>query len=375
MLIRTFTAPTVAGALKQVKKEMGGQAMILKTRRCPGDEALRTGDRFEVIACVDNNIVREKGLHRRPETITPHENVSPKSRLGRADDGDNDLPGNDMASVKIHRLLNRILHRERSPEIYADLPPDARAVFLNLVDADVPFEIAGRLGREIAHGVMSGGDLETLSLDIVENEISSLTGNVRGLRGGMKLAFVGPGGAGKTSVMGKIAARIVTEFGQKIKLNTLDKMKITARRELSAYSDLLRVPLVDSENDSEIPDDDAIVMIDTPSIGKNRDSNAELSEKLAALAVDMTFMVFSAGMRSSDLIDLIPELENLRPDYLIATHLDQSPRWGGLPTMAEYLEKPLVFVTDAPAGVGRLKEPQPRLIAEHLLYGEVREND
>ena len=50
MIIKSFTADSVAAALKEVRAELGGEAVVLKTRQLvnPGDS-----NRIEITACLD----------------------------------------------------------------------------------------------------------------------------------------------------------------------------------------------------------------------------------------------------------------------------------------------------------------------------------
>jgi hypothetical protein len=80
-------------------------------------------------------------------------------------------------------------------------------------------------------------------------------------------------------------------------------------------------------------------------------------------------------MRSADLIARIEAFRKFRPNLLIATHLDQTHRWGGMFAAAECLQVPIAFVTSTPGGIGRLMSPDPVQVARHLIRMEVSEND
>ena len=56
MIVKSFTANTVAGALKKVRGELGGDAVILKTKRLQPDQQLVAGAKVEEV--IDK--VREK---------------------------------------------------------------------------------------------------------------------------------------------------------------------------------------------------------------------------------------------------------------------------------------------------------------------------
>ncbi len=53
MIVKSFISDTVAGALKRARTELGGDAVILKTRRLEGVSPASAGGKVEVTACVD----------------------------------------------------------------------------------------------------------------------------------------------------------------------------------------------------------------------------------------------------------------------------------------------------------------------------------
>ena len=57
MIVKSFSSDTVAGALKKARTELGGDAVILKTRRLEALQAAATGDKVEVTACIDSAAV------------------------------------------------------------------------------------------------------------------------------------------------------------------------------------------------------------------------------------------------------------------------------------------------------------------------------
>ncbi|HDL03578.1 MAG TPA: hypothetical protein ENH25_05550, partial [candidate division Zixibacteria bacterium] len=97
----------------------------------------------------------------------------------------------------------------------------------------------------------------------------------------------------------------------------------------------------------------------------------KLAEELMSVAPDIVFFVFSVCNRSHDLIDSINMFENLSPTCLVASHLDETDRWGGITAMAEYLNIPVSYVTDSPGGIGELRVPDAAAIARRLLKLEV----
>ena len=102
---------------------------------------------------------------------------------------------------------------------------------------------------------------------VIENDLIS--------KGGI-FAFVGPTGAGKTTTIGKLAARYVLANGaDNVTLVTTDTMRIAAYEQLRTFSRILNVPvkIVDKNNSLERVlhslRDKALVLVDTAGLNRH----------------------------------------------------------------------------------------------------------
>jgi flagellar biosynthesis GTPase FlhF len=171
----------------------------------------------------------------------------------------------------------------------------------------------------------------------------------------MKIAFVGPRGGGKSSVMAKTAAQLTTRLGLSTRLVSLEHQ-------------------TKSEDEPILsPDDDknSVLLIDTPPIDRNRDPQMKMPERLNMMGVNQLFFVFSACSRTSDLINEADLFRLYAPTFMIATHLDETSRWGGIISMTDYMDSQLAFVTDTPGDSGELIAPNAHTLAAALLKREV----
>jgi flagellar biosynthesis protein FlhF len=377
MIIRTFTAPTVAAALKMIREEMGGDAIVLKTRICPEGEAVLTGNRVEVTACIDEKAVDAGKL--KVKGITGNKAKAPAVRRYEGADISHVIHSDNKADadslIRIEKTLSSILNLHRSPEIFKDVDSRLKNVFFSLLDADVPVEIAYRVSSDMADNIGLNDDVDSRAIEILKNEIASITVAGVGIQPGMKVTFAGPSGGGKSSVMAKVATQLSTRLRQKVRLASLDSAKISGFEELVEHSELIELADGISTETPGLPENDAVTLIDTPSIPRHPEEQSSLLKKLNAVNPDILFLVFSACARSRDLIDAIHVFESLSPSYLIVTHLDETERWGGMLAIAEYLHAPLAFVTDTPGGIGQLKTADPFRIAGRLLGREDYDSD
>ncbi len=369
MIIKSFTAETVAGALKLIREELGGAAVVLKTRVSNPSEFALTGNRVEVTACVDENSLPPRKARKLIQHNTEEKKVSPKSRaqntgskkLSSKTTGQNDFV------AKLEKKLDTILTLHNSTEPIGNLDPRLRAIYLNLLDADIPVEIARQQIKVIEGRMSFEEDIEKIALQVLQDELAGCLATDVRIEPGMKIAFAGFSGAGKTSALAKMAAHLTAQRGLRITLASLDNMKVAAYEEIGGYAEMLDVPLDISGILEKKYQKDTILLIDTPSITLRDESRAQWTQKINELKPDILFLVFSICTRSRDLVDSIIQFEGLKPTHLIASHLDESCRWGGILAMAKYLDIPLAYTSCSPGGAGTMECADPRAVASQIL--------
>ena len=92
------------------------------------------------------------------------------------------------------------------------------------------------------------------------------------------LLMIGPPGAGKTTVVAKLALLLRGE-GHPVRLGSCDKRKLLGRRELASYARLLQIPFENSNDERE----DSILLLDTASLAVSAGVGASSSERWAEL--------------------------------------------------------------------------------------------
>ncbi|UCD94041.1 MAG: hypothetical protein JSU69_09760 [Candidatus Zixiibacteriota bacterium] len=369
MIIKSFAAPTIAAALKVIREEMGGDAVVLKTSVCSKQEAALSGNKVEVTACID-----EKAVKKRPgkKTASPgkaHSKAKPfvsEASSASFSAGDDNL--HDPAHIE--RTLNQMLNAHISPELLTDMDDRVKDIFRNMIQADVPVEIAHRISRETAEILGESMQAEDAACEILKAELQVITAQNVQIEPGTKVAFIGPSGSGKTSVMAKVAAQLCTRFKQKTKLLSLDHMKLSAHGEAEDYSDFPELTVGSNREAEEKTEPGIIQLIDTPPISRDTNRRGRLLERIQAVKPDIIVLVFSVCSRADDLVGLMDSYKSFRPSFLVASHLDESDRWGGILAMAENMNLPVAFVTDGPGGEGALRPPDPERIARNLLRME-----
>ncbi|MDR0624443.1 MAG: flagellar biosynthesis protein FlhF [Treponema sp.] len=173
------------------------------------------------------------------------------------------------------------------------------------------------------------------------------------------MVLVGPTGVGKTTTIAKLAAIFGLDNGGRkgwsVRMITIDTFRIGAKAQLEAYGDIMELPVAYVDNYGGLKKEIAlsaeevdIVLVDT--IGKSpRDSAklGEMKELLDACGFQAeVYLVISAGVKSSDIQDILRQFEPFNYRSVILTKLDETARVGNVISALSDKGKPLSYITD-----------------------------
>ncbi len=268
-----------------------------------------------------------------------------------------------------------------------------------LGSADVPVEFVRSFERELAEATESDeeADVPAVAHRLLTARLAEMMVPHFDFVAGDRLVFVGPAGAGKSSVMGKLAFRLAIKEKMKVNLATLDSQKMAAHEEIASYADVLGVPLeeapwesngssgkrvsrsgwvdVDADADADKSDDAAdqtaghepVRFIDTPALPTDDEAFAALCKRVEAVRPTNCFAVFSALTRSSDILAMSEQIATLAPSHVILTMTDLTSCCGSLIAATQGLSTKVAFVCNSPAGRGQVLTPDPAAVARMLL--------
>ena len=360
MIIKSFVARNANEALRRVRKEMGGDAIVLKTRQLTDGI---DGPRVEVTACLESASVGQSsdilavGNAGAPRAETPRvadETAKPISvpRAITVDDGDTDF---DL--TRIERKLDRLLARP-----HWNVSIDTAAYVSVLTDADAPNDI-------IDEFLQTFDDREPeKAVEIFTGLIEPLIDEKVAITDKDRVIVVGPAGVGKSSLIGKLAANLVAREKKSVTLSTLDEQRIAAYEELQSYAAILGAALKEARDSKD--NKKGVCLIDTAAVTRDADAIAELQGSIAGLKPTHCFAVVAATQRSSDLRGIISICKQIGATHIVATMLDLTDRWGSILTACRASGLKLAFVSSGPGGVGPLAKPSAHAIAEKLLKKE-----
>lgn len=166
-------------------------------------------------------------------------------------------------------------------------------------------------------------------------------------------AFVGPTGVGKTTTIGKLAARYVLQHGaDKVALITTDTYRIAAHDQLRSLARILRVPVrvVDESNSLESLLRSlrhcSLILIDTAGF---RHGDPQLKAQLKALADQpqvKSYLVLSCNSQEQMLKASVHAYGAARLQGCVLTKLDETASMGEALGVVMQNRLPVVYTTD-----------------------------
>ena len=376
MKIKTFYAKSMSDALREIRKVLGPEAILLSSKELPRRAGAwsRSGG-VEVVAAVDE--LEEFYAGTEDVVSFDKEQISEEqllALLSRSEGKDTHLTGE--AATYTPATLRRSAAKKNTKTVVPALPVIegqnveiadssslaikgrvAEGLYRDLVAGDVDPSLAERLVSEAVAGLSPGKRRSRASLiNAVAQSLPGLASDTSGeneLPGKKIVAFVGPTGVGKTTSIAKLAAHLALGKKKKIILFTLDGYRIGAVEQLRTYAGLIGVPFRFVSQVEELPRliaDNArrdYILIDTA--GRSH-KDMHVMEPLANYLGNSDHierhLVMSASMKSSDMRRVHDQFETCRPDHLLFTKLDETSTPGPILNELARTNKTFSYYTD-----------------------------
>lgn len=379
MKIRRYLAKDMRQALNQVREAQGPDAVILSSRR--------SEEGVEIVAAVDFEEVpsnqveeatyggsyREENAFNNPtyEVRSPSTSQRPTSS---ANYGGSEFARNmqsvsnvseqrrdqeavadesDNLTNELH-ALRRMLETQVATLAWNDLSRRA-PLQTTLLKQLAQYGISQPLAVEVVSQIparMEWHEAQRMMLAVIAKKIP--TQEERWLdRGGM-VAFVGPTGVGKSTLVAKLAARWVLQHGPaELVLISADAVRIGAHDQMQNLGRLLGVPVYTIDQINELGsllnsvEKRRLILVDTAGFGQ-RDSR--LTAELALLTTSHrnleTSLVISACAQAGAVEETIQRFSTATPKSVVLTKLDEATSLGGSISALVRHGIPLTYVSE-----------------------------
>lgn len=172
-------------------------------------------------------------------------------------------------------------------------------------------------------------------------------------RGGM-IAFVGPTGVGKTTSIGKLAARYVLQHGSAgLALVTTDTYRIAAHEQLKTFGRILDVPVRVVDENNSLEDvllslrGKRLVLIDTAGMSQHEGPSEAQKEMLTNVPVRLKkLLVLSCSSQRQVLEDAYDHYQSIGLNGCVLSKMDESGSLGEALSIVVEKALPIAYVTD-----------------------------
>ncbi|WAA10732.1 flagellar biosynthesis protein FlhF [Fervidibacillus albus] len=351
MKVKKYVAENMQEAMKQIRSDLGRDAIILNSREIHKNGPFRIfrKKRIEVIAAVDN----ERPFPRIGIEQEPHRrNIRSKMDAGTGTKTDGDMLVKEITSLK--NMVANITHQ--STEV-GKVPPPFRALLTRLSKqgihdgildelTDFLFEKYYEKGRNV-----SESDVKTYATEFLIEKLRSISFGGMDLQKKLVMCF-GPTGVGKTTTLAKLAAYAKLDLQKSVAFITTDTYRIGAVEQLRTYAKLLDVPVevCYTANDfqravNQFQSYD-VTFIDTAGRNFRHSEYVHQLNHLVDFTRDMeTFLVFSITAKEDDMSEIYEQFSNVPIDKFIFTKIDETESYGSMVNIPLKYKKPIGYIT------------------------------
>lgn len=356
MFVKSFFAATVEDALAEGGRELGPEALLVQSRKAPM-EARHLGE-YEVVLALAAP-PGSAAHHSLPGAAEPL--AREIAELRRQIDG--------MARSMAHSTV-------AAPRWLAPSSQTAR-IYTMLLEAEVTPSLAEQIAEAVGVRLGSAADFgQAVAAARAEIEERITVDATLGRKGAAErvVAFAGPPGSGKTSVLAKLAVTYGLAARRPVVLISADHYRIAAAEQLRTYATILGVSFETAETPRTLAQALALhrgkelILIDTPGLAADdMDQGADLAAFLRSRPDIDTHLVLSASMKSADITRAVERFEVFGPAKLLFTRLDETGTLGPVLNEVSRTRKPISFLTAGQQVPEHLEPATKSRIADLLL--------
>ena len=321
MNIRKFIATTAREALREIRSELGEEAIILSNRKTPQG--------VEIVAMANDEMVPLAGVAvQQPQVgkVEPVEMIERRKTNQAAQDS-------ILGEIKsMHSMLQKQIETLSWNNVQ-QRDPQRAGMLRRMLNAGFSPLLARQLLAKMPEGTEKG---ESWIKQVIKRNVRVAGADDDIVAKGGVYALIGPTGVGKTTTTAKLAARAVVRYGaDKVALLTTDSYRIGAYEQLKIYGKILGVTVhaVKGADDLRLTlaalRHKHLVLIDTVGMGQRDERVSEQSEMFDAAGVQR-LLVLNATSGGDTLEDVVRMYYSNKVIGCIATKLDEAANLGAV---------------------------------------------
>lgn len=376
-------------ALARVKRELGPQAVILRTRTLRRGGLLGVGARQvveitaskEVARVAGTEVLRSAGLSEQQTAGASRTGPAPPPQVSSLE------PSTASLSDEVHQI-RQMVHRMMRLQVTQprpDLPNALFNQFLGLLEQEVEEELAEQIiqsARKKLAGIAAddagavreevAGQIAQLVRVAGESASDTPMADDRPLT----IALIGPTGVGKTTTIAKLAAHYKLRRGLRVALVTLDTYRIAAVDQIKTYAQILGAtlhvaltPEQMSQTLNQCHGFDAVLVDTAGRSPRDCDRLDDLRQILTAARPHEVHLVLASNTGQAAMMEAVERFTPIGFDRLIFTKLDEAVKFGLLLNVVKKVDARLSYLTTGQEVPHRIEPGDPRRLAG-LILGE-----
>jgi flagellar biosynthesis protein FlhF len=381
MKVKKYIASSMPEAMKQIRAELGNEAVILNSRvvHTGGVLGFFKKRSIEVMAAAEPKLKLEKKPITKP--ASPQKRISASHPPKKAEEPIREADIKASAELikeisDLKRMMTNLANTQQSGPSYPEAIKKVQALLNEQeLDKNLQDQVLSVL---LEKWYLSGaGAVDTEVLACLETELEK---EIDGIPfGGISFSkkyinVAGPTGVGKTTTLAKMAAECVIKHKKKVAFITADTYRIAAIDQLKTYAKILNVPLEvcytieDFKQAAEKLKDNDLILIDTAGRNFRNKQYVEDLQNVIDFEKDMeTFLVLSLTAKQRDMEDIYSQFSIIDIDKLIFTKADETSTYGAMYNIIHKYRKGAAYITNGQDVPDDILAADPDVIVKQLL--------
>lgn len=370
MKMKKYIAPTMPEAMKQIRKELGPDAVILNSQEIQqgGFMGLFKKKKIEVVAALDSVPQPTKIELKKTVPLKKTDLFTPQKEM------------NESAVV-----LSELKQLKKMMEYQAEKVNQYPIQYQEMYQHLLYHEVSSTIARQIMDTLIDRHEAAEMTADLeaVKQDTNELIKEIlrdisfKSIEYEKKvIQFVGPTGVGKTTTIAKIAANMILKDHKKVAFITTDTYRIAAIEQLKTYAKILNIPIEVAYSISDYKlavekfSEYDVILVDTAGRNFRDEKYVRELEKSVDMHVEMdTYVVLSLTAKPQDIVGIYDQFKHLSIKEVIFTKLDETRQYGSMLNIVLEKQIGIAYVTNGQDVPDDLFQITPERIAK-LIVGD-----